>query len=107
MPGPASSLWGIARFLHTLVRSRPPRVWADALRAAGREGVTDVVAAYRTAAVFADPETTDLAELECWLRAVVPIETPAMTGRRFVVPVLYDGADLPLVASRMRSPRPR
>ena len=61
-----------------------------------------MVAAYRTAAVFADPETTDLAELECWLRAVVPIETPAMTGRRFVMPVLYDGADLPLVASRMR-----
>ncbi len=38
--------------------------WVAAVRAGGFCGVTDVVLAYRSAAVFADPEKTDLDALE-------------------------------------------
>jgi KipI family sensor histidine kinase inhibitor len=75
--------------------------WSGALRDRQWPGVIDVVAAYRTAAVFADPEMVDLVELESRLRAVDPGEAPQLNGRRLVIPVHYDGADLGDVAAKL------
>jgi KipI family sensor histidine kinase inhibitor len=74
--------------------------WAAAVREGHHPGVTDVVLAYRTVAVFADPEQVDLVELESRLCAIVAVEESARPGRRVVIPVLYDGADLDAVAER-------
>ena len=46
--------------------------WSGTVRDLRWPGVIDVVTAYRTAAVYADPETVDLVELESRLRALVP-----------------------------------
>jgi KipI family sensor histidine kinase inhibitor len=75
--------------------------WSGAVRDLQWRGVIDVVAAYRTAAVFADPETVDLVELEARLRGVVPREMPPIERRHLVIPVLYDGADLEDVAAKL------
>jgi KipI family sensor histidine kinase inhibitor len=81
--------------------------WAAAVRGRQWPGVTDVVLAYRTVAVFADPDRTDLAELESRLRAIAvdPAGSsgpePAGAGKLLVIPVLYDGADLEDVAARL------
>jgi KipI family sensor histidine kinase inhibitor len=75
--------------------------WSGAVRDLQWPGVIDVVMAYRTAAVFADPEIVDLVELESRLRAVVPGEAPQKSRRDLVIPVLYDGADLGDVAARL------
>ena len=45
--------------------------WAAAVRALKMQGVTDVVLAYRSVAVFADPARVDLVDLESRLRVVV------------------------------------
>ena len=80
--------------------------WAGAVRDRAWPGVTDVVLAYRSVAVFADPDRTDLDALESRLRAIAIDETwPPGTGstRRtdpLEIPVLYDGADLEDVAAR-------
>ena len=53
--------------------SRPsprPGGWAAAVRDRQWPGVTDVVLAYQTVAVFADPEQVDLVELESRLRVI-------------------------------------
>jgi KipI family sensor histidine kinase inhibitor len=73
--------------------------WAAAVRDCHWAGVTDVVLAYRTVAVFADPEQANLWELESWLRTVAPAEGLGRRGKRLVIPVLYDGADLDAVAA--------
>ncbi len=75
--------------------------WAAAVRALALPGVTDVVLAYRTAAVFADPEQADLEALEDTLRRVPAVAAAAETGRLVRVPVLYDGEDLPTVAAQL------
>src|SRR5262249_32866600 len=72
--------------------------WAAAVRDRRWPGVTDVVLAYRTVAVFADPEQVDLWELETSLRMVTRAEGSGPRGKRLVIPVLYDGADLDAVA---------
>ena len=77
------------------------RGWVAAVRAAGWPGVVDVVLAYRTAAVFADPDQVDLDALEARLRAVAPLAAEAATGRTITLPVLYDGEDLSEVAQRV------
>jgi KipI family sensor histidine kinase inhibitor len=74
--------------------------WAVAVRDCRWPGVTDVVLAYHTVAVFADPDKVDMLDLECRLRAATAGFTPRRTGARIVVPVLYDGADLHAVAAR-------
>src|SRR5262245_48645858 len=81
--------------------------WAEAVRGRGWPGVTDVVLAYRTVAVFADPDRVDLPALESDLRTIAPETSggpgtgPPRTGKRLEIPVLYDGADLESVAGRL------
>ena len=66
-----------------------------------RPGVTDVVLAYQTVAVFADPELVDLPDLESRLRLLTPSEEFRRSGKSLVIPVLYDGMDLLDVAARL------
>ena len=75
--------------------------WAEAVRALDLAGVTDVVLAYQSAAVFADPERADLDALEGRLRVLPPAASGVARGRLVRVPVLYDGEDLPMVAERL------
>lgn len=77
------------------------RGWASAVRAGAIPGVVDVVLAYRSVAVFADPDRADLDSLERRLGAVVPTPEDASSGRLIRVPVLYDGEDLDDVAARL------
>jgi KipI family sensor histidine kinase inhibitor len=79
--------------------------WATAVRDRQWPGVTDVVVAYRTVAVFADPEQVDLVYLESVLRAITPIEDSRCHGKVLVIPVLYDGTDLIEVAARLQLSR--
>jgi len=74
------------------------RAWASAARAAGIAGVVDVVLAYRSVAVFADPERADFTDLELRLRALSPSAEVGDPGNLVRLPVLYDGEDLPDVA---------
>jgi KipI family sensor histidine kinase inhibitor len=75
--------------------------WAAAVRDLRWPGVTDVVLAYRSVAVFADPENVDLVDLESRLRVIAPTEDARRHGKRVVIPVLYDGADLSDVAAKL------
>lgn len=72
--------------------------WAEAVRAEGWPGVLDVVAAYRTVAIFADPDRVDLDDLAGRLEGLEPGPSVGRVGREIVLPVLYDGDDLPGVA---------
>jgi KipI family sensor histidine kinase inhibitor len=75
--------------------------WAAAVRNSAWPGVLDVVLAYQTAAVFADPETLDLDELRSKLSALQPAQAERSTGKLVELPVLYDGPDLSEVAERL------
>jgi KipI family sensor histidine kinase inhibitor len=75
--------------------------WVAAVRARAWTGVEDVVMAYHTAAVHADPDRIDLDELETRLRGLEPQAQGAQPGRLIVLPVLYDGPDLSEVARRL------
>jgi KipI family sensor histidine kinase inhibitor len=75
--------------------------WARAVRARAPAGVTDVVLAYSTAAVYVDPEAADPIAVEHLLRAIAPEADADRAGRLVKVPVLYDGEDLPEVAARL------
>ena len=77
------------------------RAWSSAARAAAIGGVVDVVLAYRSVAVFADPERVDVAELADRLKALSPSEDVIEPGALVRLPVLYDGEDLPDVARRL------
>jgi KipI family sensor histidine kinase inhibitor len=79
--------------------------WAAAVRNQHRPGVTDVVLAYQTVAVFADPGRIDLIELETHLRAVTPTDDTRNPGKCVVIPVLYDGPDLDDVAAMLQLSR--
>lgn len=76
------------------------RAWFLAARGrlAGRPGVLDVVLAYRSAAVYADPDGIDLDALEAELHALVVGEAAEAGGVRIDLPVLYEGDDLEVVA---------
>ena len=99
---------GDRAYLAHLADERAAAGWAEAVRERNWPGVTDVVLAYRSVAVFADPDRLDLAELESRLRTVAieregasgPGAAGDGAGRRLVIPVLYDGADLEDVAAR-------
>jgi KipI family sensor histidine kinase inhibitor len=75
--------------------------WAETVRAAAPAGVLDIVLAYDSAAVYADPDAVDLEALEAWLRGVRAAPADATTGRLVRLPVLYDGEDLAEVAARV------
>lgn len=78
------------------------RGWASAARRARFAGVVDVVLAYATVAVFADPDAADLDGLARSLSALAAEAADATVGRLVTLPVLYDGADLEDVAARLR-----
>ncbi len=75
--------------------------WAAAVRDRERLGVIDVVVAYRSVAVFAGPDQVDLGELEARLSLIAFTSKNRADGKRVVIPVLYDGADLGEVAARL------
>jgi KipI family sensor histidine kinase inhibitor len=89
---------GDRAYLARFATEREAAGWAAAVRACGWTGIVDVVLAYQTVAVFADPDRIDLSELESRLRAVAPAEEWARAGARWTIPVLYDGADLDAVS---------
>lgn len=75
--------------------------WVAAVRNLALQGVTDVVLAYRSAAVFADPGAVDLSKLEAALAAIEPAPGLAQEGKLLTIPVLYDGPDLGPIARRL------
>jgi KipI family sensor histidine kinase inhibitor len=93
---------GDRAFLATFSNEAEASRWASAVRRRDIEGVTDVVLAYRSAAVFADPDHTDLTRLDTDLRTIemgADVDQ-AETGRVVTIPVLYDGPDLAEIAAR-------
>jgi KipI family sensor histidine kinase inhibitor len=75
--------------------------WVAAVRGRRIPGVEDVVMAYRTAAVYADPDRVDLDALEATLLEVPVGAEEHAPGRLIRLPVLYDGPDLEDVAGRL------
>jgi KipI family sensor histidine kinase inhibitor len=79
--------------------------WVATLRARAWRGIEDVVLAFRSAAVYADPDPgrVDLDDLESRLRRLEIDEaaTGPEPGRLIRLPVLYDGPDLVGVARRL------
>ena len=92
---------GDRAFLAHFADEAQARGWAAAVRARGWQGIQDVVLAYRSVAVFAEPEQIDLLELESRLGAIELSGESHAPGRSLVIPVLYDGADLHVVAARL------
>ena len=93
---------GDCAFLAHFAGEGQARGWAAAVRSACVEGIRDIVLAYRSVAVFADGELVDLRELESRLVAVDVTALSQAAGRRLIIPVLYDGADLDDVAARLK-----
>ncbi|QDV37999.1 5-oxoprolinase subunit B family protein [Tautonia plasticadhaerens] len=87
----------LARFETT----RDAAAWAEAVRERRWPGVADVVAAYRSAAVFAARDADDLDAIEANLMAEPVPGGRSAVGRSVRVPVLYDGEDLAEVADRV------
>lgn len=82
--------------------SRRVLALAAALRNERLRGVTDVVPAYISLAVHYDPVVVEESELTARLRELVsaPLAAPERAEQRLVViPVTYDGPDLPSVAN--------
>lgn len=92
---------GDCAFLAHFAGEGQARGWAAAVRARRWPGIRDVVLAYRSVAVFAEAEQVDLLDLESRLQAVETTEESPAPGRLLVIPVLYDGADLDVVAARL------
>jgi KipI family sensor histidine kinase inhibitor len=93
---------GDSAFLAHFAGEEHARGWADVVRAQHWPAIRDVVLAYRSVAVFAAAGHDDLVELESRLRAVKSSAERRDVGRRLVIPVLYDGADLDIVADRLK-----
>jgi KipI family sensor histidine kinase inhibitor len=92
---------GDRAFLAHLCNERAAAGWAAAVRARRSQGVTDVVLAYQSVAVFADPDQVDLVALEASLRDVVPCRDERPYGKQVIIPVLYNGADMDNVAASL------
>jgi KipI family sensor histidine kinase inhibitor len=93
---------GDRAFLMTFSSEPAAATWAGTVRDARWPGVTEVVLAYRSVALFFDPDLVDPSELESRLSNVVPRATTQSDGRLVVIPVLYDGPDLSDIATRLR-----
>ncbi len=92
---------GDRAYLAHFAAERAAAGWAAAVRDRDWPGVVDVVLAYQSVAVFADPDEVDLSDLESRLRAVVPNAESGQAGTRWLIPVHYDGADLDAVSERL------
>ncbi len=75
--------------------------WAAALRNARLVGVGEVVLAYDSVATIAGNDFDDLDGLETQMLALRVGDEPVAPGRLIEIPVLYDGPDLPEVASQL------
>jgi KipI family sensor histidine kinase inhibitor len=69
-----------------------------------RPGVTDVVLAYASVAVYYDPTRIDPHALRDELATLEPRPTADVEGRPIEIPTLYDGEDLPEIADRLGYP---
>lgn len=78
--------------------------WAAAVRESRWIGVKDVVVAFQTVGVYADPSLADLDDLESRLRSLIGVPAATHAGRLVTIPVLYDGEDLAEVAERLTLP---
>jgi KipI family sensor histidine kinase inhibitor len=94
--GPLGDRALVARFASEDEAAR----WVAAVRARDWPGIVDVVLAYQSAAVFADPGRIDLDVLEAGLRGLTPAPEGRGPGRLIRLPILYDGPDLAEVARR-------
>ncbi len=92
---------GDRAFLARFASERDARNWARTVRSRRWPGVLDVVLAYASAAVFADPERVELSDLERWLKGLGYASKPESSGPLVPLPVLYDGDDLDEVAQRL------
>jgi KipI family sensor histidine kinase inhibitor len=92
---------GDRAFMARFSTEREAARWASAVRARNLPGVTDVVLAYCSAAVLADPEQTDLDDLDRELRSLTVSPDDRTEGKLVEIPVLYDGADLENAARRL------
>ena len=91
---------GDRAFLARFDTEADARGWNLAVLSAGLVGVVDVVLAYRSVAVFADPDRDGPRRLARVLRAIPAVRHEAEEGRLVTIPVLYDGEDLAEVAPR-------
>ena len=92
---------GDRAFLAHFGTERDAARWVAAVRALRQPGVTDVVLAYRSAAVFADPDRVELEELETQLAAIEAGSGDLAEGKLVEIPVLYDGPDLEPAATML------
>ena len=72
---------GDRAFLAQFATEREAATWALAVRGRALPGVTDVVLAYRSAAVFADPDQTSLEALESELGSIEPGSVGTCRGK--------------------------
>jgi KipI family sensor histidine kinase inhibitor len=93
---------GDRAFLARFASDESAALWAATVRDQSWEGVVDVVLAYQTVGVYADPRRVDLDSLELRLRRVEPGRSGRAEGIRVTIPVLYEGEDLPEVARSLR-----
>lgn len=77
------------------------RSWYFAARRREFAGVDDFVLAYRSAAVYFDPDRVDPDKLLIDLESIEPRAVDDHSAATIVLPVLYDGVDLPHVAERL------
>ena len=75
--------------------------WASAVRTESWTGIVDVVLAYDSVGVFADPERVDLEKLRESLERIAPRRDSDRLGKLVLIPVLYDGEDLAEVAEQL------
>src|SRR4051794_2649204 len=96
---------GDRAYLARFATEREAATWVLAIRGRALQGVTDVVLAYRSAAVFADPDQTDLEALEKELGRIDPGSAQLPEGKLLTIPVWYDGPDLDEVALHLKLDR--
>jgi KipI family sensor histidine kinase inhibitor len=92
---------GDRAFLARFATENEAAKWAEAVRSLGRREVVDVVTAYHSVGVYADPDVAELDELESKLATVRPSSSLASEGRLIELPACYDGVDLTEVANRL------
>jgi KipI family sensor histidine kinase inhibitor len=96
---------GDRAYLAQFATEREAAAWVFAVRHRALPGVIDVVLAYRSAAVFADPDQTSLEALERELSIIEPGSAQLPEGKTLLIPVHYDGPDLDEAALRLKIDR--
>jgi KipI family sensor histidine kinase inhibitor len=92
---------GDRAWLARFAQESEANAWATCVRSQRWPGIVDIVAAYRTAAVFVDPQQLNVDDVAHRLAAIVPDQALGVSGEVVTLPVLYDGEDLPDVGRRL------